>query len=52
MADTSCRNQGDKSTYYWPVLRLQNGKDENDAQADGGGKDRNVGEIQTPARSR
>ncbi|MEU7579197.1 DUF1996 domain-containing protein [Streptomyces sp. NPDC041068] len=46
---TSCRNQGDKSTYYWPVLRLQNGKDEDDAQADGGGKDQNVGEIQTPA---
>ncbi|MFG2646580.1 DUF1996 domain-containing protein [Streptomyces sp. NPDC048436] len=47
--DTSCRNQGDKSTYYWPVLRLQNGEDENDADADGGGKDQNVGEIQTPA---
>ncbi|MFF1375580.1 DUF1996 domain-containing protein [Streptomyces sp. NPDC058308] len=46
---TTCRNQGDKSTYYWPVLRLRNGKDENDAQADGGGKDQNVGEIQTPA---
>lgn len=46
---TSCRNQGDKSTYYWPVLRLRNGKDENDAGADGGGKDQNVGEIQTPA---
>ncbi|MEU8955657.1 DUF1996 domain-containing protein [Streptomyces sp. NPDC048518] len=46
---TTCRNQGDKSTYYWPVLRLQNGRDENDAQADGGGKDQNVGEIQTPA---
>ncbi|MFJ2770027.1 DUF1996 domain-containing protein [Streptomyces sp. NPDC087300] len=46
---TSCRNQGDKSTYYWPVLRLQNGKAENDAGADGGGKDQNVGEIQTPA---
>ncbi|RVU26258.1 DUF1996 domain-containing protein [Streptomyces antnestii] len=46
---TSCRNQGDKSTYYWPVLRLRDGKDENDAQADGGGKDQNVGEIQTPA---
>ncbi|MFH8565285.1 DUF1996 domain-containing protein [Streptomyces sp. NPDC017988] len=45
---TSCRNQGDKSTYYWPVLRLQNGTDEDDAQADGGGKDQNVGEIQTP----
>ncbi|MET8689672.1 DUF1996 domain-containing protein [Streptomyces sp. NPDC004732] len=46
---TSCRNQGDKSTYYWPVLRLQNGQNEDDAQADGGGKDQNVGEIQTPA---
>ncbi|TGA92652.1 DUF1996 domain-containing protein [Streptomyces sp. MZ04] len=47
--DTSCRNQGDKSTYYWPVLRLQNGQDENDANADGGGKDQNIGKIQTPA---
>lgn len=46
--DTSCQNQGDKSTYYWPVLRLQNGQDEADADADGGGKDQNVGEIQTP----
>ncbi|WP_367041212.1 DUF1996 domain-containing protein [Streptomyces sp. Je 1-332] len=46
--DTTCRNQGDKSTYYWPVLRLQNGQDENDADADGGGKDQNVGQIQTP----
>ncbi|MGW6060120.1 DUF1996 domain-containing protein [Streptomyces sp. NPDC055189] len=46
--DTTCRNQGDKSTYYWPVLRLQNGEDENDVGADGGGKDQNVGQIQTP----
>ncbi|MEW2525939.1 DUF1996 domain-containing protein [Streptomyces sp. NPDC047071] len=45
---TSCRNQGDKSTYYWPVLRLQNGNDEDDSGADGGGRDKNVGEIQTP----
>ncbi|MGR8010870.1 DUF1996 domain-containing protein [Streptomyces hypolithicus] len=48
--DTSCRNQGDKSTYYWPVLRLQNGQNEADANADGGGKDSNVGEIQTPSQ--
>ncbi|WP_392669994.1 DUF1996 domain-containing protein [Streptomyces sp. LN785] len=48
--DTSCRNQGDRSTYYWPVLRLQNGTAENDAAADGGGKDQNVGEIQTPSQ--
>ncbi|MET9438019.1 DUF1996 domain-containing protein [Streptomyces sp. NPDC006551] len=45
---TTCRNQGDRSTYYWPVLRLQNGRAEADAEADGGGKDQNVGEIQTP----
>ncbi|WNO71311.1 DUF1996 domain-containing protein [Streptomyces sp. AM8-1-1] len=47
--DTTCQNQGDKSTYYWPVLRLQNGQDENDANADGGGKDQNTGEIQRPS---
>ncbi|WP_328539146.1 DUF1996 domain-containing protein [Streptomyces sp. NBC_00344] len=47
---TSCRNQGDKSTYYWPVLRLQNGQDENDVNEDGGGKDQNIGQIQTPAQ--
>ncbi|MFI7340420.1 DUF1996 domain-containing protein [Streptomyces sp. NPDC050085] len=46
---TSCRNQGDKSTYYWPVLRLQNGKNEADANAPGGGQDKNTGEIQTPS---
>ncbi|MEU0355148.1 DUF1996 domain-containing protein [Streptomyces cyaneofuscatus] len=47
---TTCRNQGDRSTYYWPVLRLQNGQDEADVNADGGGKDQNVGEIQTPSQ--
>ncbi|MFI5803038.1 DUF1996 domain-containing protein [Streptomyces sp. NPDC051561] len=47
---TTCRNPGDKSTYYWPVLRLQNGKDEADSGADGGGKDGNTGEIQTPSQ--
>ncbi|WP_309234985.1 DUF1996 domain-containing protein [Streptomyces lunaelactis] len=47
---TTCRDQGDRSTYYWPVLRLQNGQDENDAGADGGGKDKNVGKILTPAQ--
>ncbi|MFD7445506.1 DUF1996 domain-containing protein [Streptomyces sp. NPDC059909] len=46
---TTCRDQGDKSTYYWPVLRLQNGQNDADADADGGGKDKNVGEILTPA---
>ncbi|WP_329228001.1 DUF1996 domain-containing protein [Streptomyces sp. NBC_01460] len=48
--ETTCRNQGDRSTYYWPVLRLQNGEDENDVAADGGGKDQNTGEIQTPSQ--
>ncbi|MEU1370466.1 DUF1996 domain-containing protein [Streptomyces sp. NPDC005803] len=48
--DTTCRNPGDRSTYYWPVLRLQNGAAENDADADGGGKDQNTGEIQTPSQ--
>ncbi|WP_446042115.1 DUF1996 domain-containing protein [Streptomyces sp. SID1121] len=47
-AATSCRNQGDKSTYYWPVLRLQNGQAEFDVNADGGGKEGNAGKIQTP----
>ncbi|MEU9203066.1 DUF1996 domain-containing protein [Streptomyces sp. NPDC048332] len=48
--DTTCRNQGDRSTYYWPVLRLRNGTAENDAEADGGGRDQNVGEIRTPSQ--
>ncbi|QDY76439.1 DUF1996 domain-containing protein [Streptomyces qinzhouensis] len=47
---TSCRNRGDRSSYYWPVLRLQNGRSEADADADGGGRDKNVGEIQTPSQ--
>ncbi|GAA1364382.1 DUF1996 domain-containing protein [Streptomyces beijiangensis] len=47
---TSCRNQGDKSTYYWPVLRLQNGQKEKDADTPGGGQDKNTGIIQTPAQ--
>ncbi|QJT07321.1 DUF1996 domain-containing protein [Streptomyces asoensis] len=47
-ADTSCVDQGDKSTYYWPVLRLQNGNQEQDAQKPGGGIEGNAGEIVTP----
>ncbi|MES4890048.1 DUF1996 domain-containing protein [Streptomyces sp. NPDC096012] len=49
-ADTSCVDQGDKSTYYWPVLRLQNGKQERDAGAPGGGTEGNAGQIVTPAQ--
>ncbi|MFJ3306564.1 DUF1996 domain-containing protein [Streptomyces sp. NPDC086549] len=46
--DTSCADQGDKSSYYWPVLRLQNGKQERDAGAPGGGTEGNAGQIVTP----
>ncbi|OWA13955.1 hypothetical protein B9W62_02450 [Streptomyces sp. CS113] len=48
-AETSCADQGDKSSYYWPVLRLQNGSVEKDAQSPGGGIEGNAGEIVTPA---
>ncbi|MFB8757382.1 DUF1996 domain-containing protein [Streptomyces nigra] len=44
-AETSCVDQSDKSTYYWPVLRLQNGKQERDADKPGGGIEGNAGEI-------
>lgn len=47
-ADTSCVDKGDRSTYYWPVLRLQNGKQERDAGAPGGGTEGNAGQIVTP----
>ncbi|MFJ9864122.1 DUF1996 domain-containing protein [Streptomyces sp. NPDC101165] len=46
-AETSCVDQGDKSTYYWPVLRLQNGKQEQDAGSPGGGTEGNAGQIVT-----
>ncbi|MET9902314.1 DUF1996 domain-containing protein [Streptomyces sp. NPDC006446] len=47
-ADTSCQDEGDKSSYYWPVVRLQNGTRERDADAAGGGTEGNAGEIVTP----
>ncbi|MCS0602649.1 DUF1996 domain-containing protein [Streptomyces sp. LP11] len=47
-ADTSCVDQGDKSTYYWPVLRVQDGTRERDAGAPGGGTEGNAGRIVTP----
>ncbi|MFJ8791978.1 DUF1996 domain-containing protein [Streptomyces sp. NPDC102462] len=47
-ADTSCVDKGDKSSYYWPVLRLQNGTRERDADAPGGGTEGNAGQIVTP----
>ncbi|MFF7856216.1 DUF1996 domain-containing protein [Streptomyces sp. NPDC007904] len=47
-ADTTCEDQGDRSSYYWPVLRLQNGTQEQDANSPGGGIEGNAGEIVTP----
>ncbi|MEU6773668.1 DUF1996 domain-containing protein [Streptomyces sp. NPDC046759] len=47
-AGTSCADQGDKSSYYWPVLRLQNGTQERDAGSPGGGTEGNAGRIVTP----
>ncbi|MCX5381585.1 DUF1996 domain-containing protein [Streptomyces sp. NBC_00091] len=44
---TTCGN-GDQSTYYWPVLRLRDGRAERDAKAPGGGQDANVGTILRP----
>ncbi|MFF8004256.1 DUF1996 domain-containing protein [Streptomyces sp. NPDC007917] len=47
-AGTTCTN-GDRSTHYWPVLRLQDGTKEFDAGAPGGGTEGNVGRILRPA---
>lgn len=44
-AGTTCPT-GDKSTYYWPVLRLL-GQQGDDTDAVGGGKDGNLGRIIT-----
>ncbi|MFC8194960.1 DUF1996 domain-containing protein [Streptomyces sp. NPDC057298] len=46
-AGTSCQNKGDKSSYYWPVLRLQDGTKEFDADKLGGGAEGNTGRILT-----
>ncbi|MCC3654469.1 DUF1996 domain-containing protein [Streptomyces xinghaiensis] len=47
--ETTCANQEDQSTYYWPVLRDLTGGDEADVNTPGGGLDGNVGKIITPA---
>ncbi|MDQ0791080.1 DUF1996 domain-containing protein [Streptomyces sp. B3I8] len=46
-AATSCKEQGDKSAYYWPVVRVQDGTQDFDQNSDGGGKEGNVGRILT-----
>lgn len=48
-AGTSCRN-GDKSTFFWPVLRDLNGTGD-DVGQDGGSLDGNVGRILTPTKA-
>lgn len=40
---TSCANQGDKSAYYWPVLRITQAGDQGDANELGGQADDNIG---------
>lgn len=44
---TTCKNQQDKSTYFWPVLRDLT-KQGNDVNQDGGGADGNFGGIIEP----
>ncbi|MEW1602646.1 DUF1996 domain-containing protein [Streptomyces sp. NPDC093808] len=46
--DTSCQNQGDRSSYFWPVLRIQDGTQDIDQDQPGGGQDGNVGKIVAP----
>ncbi|PNV34907.1 hypothetical protein C1708_23540 [Streptomyces sp. DH-12] len=46
--DTSCQNQGDRSSYFWPVLRIQDGTQDIDQDQPGGGRDGNVGKIVAP----
>jgi hypothetical protein len=48
---TSCRNRDDLSSYYWPVVRVQDGTRDFDQNADGGGKEGNVGRILTPVQA-
>jgi uncharacterized protein DUF1996 len=45
-ATSTCEN-GDLSTYYWPVLRLTDGRG-HDAHAEGGGLHGNTGEVLKP----
>jgi hypothetical protein len=50
-ADTSCQNQGDRSSYFWPVLRVQDGTQDFDQNNAGGGTEGNVGKILEPAEA-
>ncbi|MDQ0990502.1 DUF1996 domain-containing protein [Streptomyces sp. V3I7] len=48
---TSCQNKNDLSSYYWPVVRVQDGSQDFDQNADGGGKEGNVGKILVPKQA-
>ncbi|MFD4954656.1 DUF1996 domain-containing protein [Streptomyces sp. NPDC058451] len=48
---TSCQNKNDLSAYYWPVIRVQDGSQDFDQDADGGGKEGNVGRILKPLQA-
>ncbi|MEU0968168.1 DUF1996 domain-containing protein [Streptomyces sp. NPDC005917] len=50
-APSSCQNQSDLSSYYWPVVRVQDGTQDFDQNADGGGKEGNVGKILVPQQA-
>ena len=50
-SQTTCKNQGDKSSYFWPVIRLQDGTNDIDANAPGGGQDGNIGRIVEPSQA-
>ncbi|MGW5128797.1 DUF1996 domain-containing protein [Streptomyces sp. NPDC004069] len=48
---SSCQNKDDLSSYYWPVVRVQDGTQDFDQDADGGGKEGNVGRILKPLQA-
>ncbi|GGW83248.1 DUF1996 domain-containing protein [Streptomyces lomondensis] len=50
-AETTCQNQGDKSSYFWPVIRVQDGTQDIDQGQPGGGQDGNVGKIVEPTEA-
>ncbi len=49
-AGTTCARKDDKSAYFWPVLRIQDGKDAPDVKKPGGGLDKNIGQILPPSK--
>jgi hypothetical protein len=50
-AGTTCARSEDKSAYFWPVLRIQDGTDAPDVNQPGGGVDKNIGQILPPSKA-